>query len=228
MAVMISPIKLAEVFESMLGWPYATPGTNNARGVDCSGAFVYAYRTFGQSIYHGSNRMIRKYCHGVFTPTDANRLQVGMALFKGRSDLSRLKAEYKPGGRYYDAALPLDYYHVGLVTAVRPLRIVNATPPRVRADSDLGKWCCAAYLDAVDYAGEAPVPPPTGNTAVVTAPTGGTVNLRSSPGKSAVVRVRVPIGATVDVLERTDDTWWRVRYRATTGYMMREFLRQSD
>lgn len=218
---MISPEKLAQVFEGMLGWPYASPGSNNAQGIDCSGAFVYAYRQFGQSIYHGSNRIIRKYCHGVFAVSGTKGLRVGMAIFKGRSDLSRMKAEYKPGGRYYDPALPLDYYHMGLVTSVNPLKIVNATPPRVRVDSDPAKWCCAAYLNAVDDTAA----PPAGIGAEVTAPSGGTVNLRGAPSKSAVVRVRVPIGARVDVIERTDDTWWRVRYQKTTGYMMREFLR---
>ena len=44
---MIPVNKLVEVFYTMLGWPYVTPGTSNAKGIDCSGAFVYAYRQFG-------------------------------------------------------------------------------------------------------------------------------------------------------------------------------------
>ena len=59
---MISVPKLIQVFRSMLGWPYVTPGTSNAKGIDCSGAFVYAYRQFGERIYHGSNRIARVYC----------------------------------------------------------------------------------------------------------------------------------------------------------------------
>lgn len=127
---MIPVNKLVDVFNSMIGWPYATPGYNDSRGVDCSGAFVYAYKQFGESIYHGSNRIIRVYCHDVKTVTSASQLRVGMAIFKSRTDLSKMKAEYKPGGRYYDPALPYDYYHVGLVTSVNPLKIVNGNPSR--------------------------------------------------------------------------------------------------
>ena len=143
---MIPVNKLVDVFNSMIGWPYATPGYNDSRGVDCSGAFVYAYKQFGESIYHGSNRIIRVYCHDVKTVTSASQLRVGMAIFKSRTDLSKMKAEYKPGGRYYDPALPYDYYHVGLVTSVNPLKIVNATPPVVRVDTNLSVWCCAGWI----------------------------------------------------------------------------------
>ena len=75
-----------------------------------------------------------------------------------------MKAEYKPGGRYYDPNLPYDYYHIGLVVSVRPLKIINATPPAVRIDTDLSRWYCAGELNAVDYAADeppTPAPPPT-------------------------------------------------------------------
>lgn len=225
---MIPVNALIAVFRSMLGWPYASPGYNDSRGVDCSGAFVYAYRQFGESIYHGSNRIIRVYCHDVRRVTGVDELKVGMVIFKARDDLSRMKAEYKPGGRYYNAALPCDYYHMGLVTSVRPLEIINATPPRVRIDSDLSKWCCAGYLNAVDYAGGAPGPEPGPVYARVDAPSGRTVNLRRGPSKTTAVLVRVPIGETVEVLAQTSELWWNVRYGRHTGYMMREFLVMLD
>ena len=112
---MISVPKLIQVFRSMLGWPYVTPGTSNAKGIDCSGAFVYAYRQFGERIYHGSNRIARVYCRDMQRVTASTRLVPGMAIFKSRADLSRMKAEYKPGGAYYDPKLPEDFYHIGLV-----------------------------------------------------------------------------------------------------------------
>lgn len=143
-----------------------------------------------------------------------------MAIFKSRRDLSRMKAEYKPGGQYYDPDLPDDYYHMGLIVSVMPLQIINATPPRVRIDTRLSDWCCAGYLNAVDYRDDWEQPA----LAAVTAESGSTVNLRSYPSRDAVVRVRVPIGSVVEVLERTDETWSRVRWERYTGYMMREFL----
>ena len=54
--------KLIESVEECLGWPYVSPGTNDSRGIDCSGLFVKAYRDQGASIYHGSNTIYRKYC----------------------------------------------------------------------------------------------------------------------------------------------------------------------
>lgn len=64
--------------------------------------------------------------------------------------------------------------------------------------------------------------------AVVTAPSGKTVNLRAQPSTKATVMARVPIGMTVDVLEETSAEWWRVRYAGNTGYMMACFLQPED
>ena len=230
---MIPVNKLVEVFYTMLGWPYASPGTNGPAGIDCSGAFVYAYKQFGERIYHGSNRIVRVYCHDVRRVTSASQLRVGMAIFKAREDTSHMKAEYKPGGRYYDPNLPFDYYHIGLVVSVRPLKIINATPPSVRIDTDLSRWYCAGELNAVDYAADeppTPAPPPDADPrlAEVWAERGSTVNLRGRPSRDAVIRARVPIGEVVEVLEETNEAWWYILYLKTTGYMMREFLREQD
>ena len=231
---MIPADQLISVFRTIIGWPYASPGSNDARGIDCSGAFVYAYRQFGERIYHGSNRIIRAYCHDVVTLDSATRLVPGMAIFKSRADLDGMKAEYKPGGKYYDPSLPYDYYHVGLVANTEPLQIINATTPVARIDTVLSKWCCAGYLNAVRY-DAAPEPTCTcpcpcdeaggaAFPATVFALSGSTVNLRAGPDKAAAILTRVPLGETVMVTEQTDNAWWRVTYQAFNGYMMREFL----
>ena len=112
----------------MLGWPYVTPGTSNAKGIDCSGAFVYAYRQFGERIYHGSNRIARIYCREMKRVTASTRLEPGMAIFKSRSDLSRMKGEYKPGGAYYDPNLTEDFYHIGLVVSASRRPLTRSSP----------------------------------------------------------------------------------------------------
>ncbi len=43
--------KLCASAEECLGWPYVSPGTNDARGIDCSGLFVKCFRDQGASIY---------------------------------------------------------------------------------------------------------------------------------------------------------------------------------
>ena len=231
---MIPADQLISVFRTIIGWPYASPGSNGPGGIDCSGAFVYAYRQFGQRIYHGSNRIIRAYCRDVRDIEGAGQIVPGMAIFKARSDLSRMKDEYKPGGRYYDPALPEDYYHVGLVAQVEPLQIINATTPVARIDNVLSKWRCAGYLTAVRYEAapepECTCPCPCGGQggasfpATVTAPRGSTVNLRAKPDKASAILARVPLGETVTVSAQPDEPWWRVTYRSVSGYMMREFL----
>lgn len=229
---MIPANQLISVFRNIIGWPYATPGSNNSNGIDCSGAFVYAYQQFGERIYHGSNRIIREYCRDVQTVTSLAQLVPGMAIFKSRTNLSNMKAEYKPGGRYYDPALPYDYYHVGLVASVYPLEIINATAPVARIDNRLPLWCCAGYLTQVDYDQPAlcTCPCPCGGPeaapvpATVIAPSGNTVNLRAQPSKDAVILVRVPLGAMVSTWPADDPAWRRVRYQSTEGFMMSEFL----
>ena len=46
---------------------------------DCSGAFVYVYKKYNLSIYHGSNRIARKYIEEVLPISEA---KPGMAAFK--------------------------------------------------------------------------------------------------------------------------------------------------
>lgn len=220
---MMTTAQIVSAFLQIIGWPYKSPGSNNQNGIDCSGAFVFAYKQYGLSIYHGSNRIIRVYCHDVFQIQSPGQLKVGMAVFKARSDLGAMSDAYKPGGQYFDPALPFDYYHIGLVTNVNPLQIIHATTPKAKMDTGLSNWSMAGYLNQVDY-GTVPKPEPAPSQAVTVAPSGSTVNLRSGPSKSNPIVERVPLHVTVDVLSVFNDVWWQVRYQGTVGYMMREFL----
>lgn len=221
---MIPVQKLIQTFRQMIGWPYATPGVNGPGGIDCSGAFVYAYRQFGQSIYHGSNRIARVFCHDLRPVTTAKALLPGMVIFKSRQNTDGMKAEYKPGGRYYNPELPQDFYHMGLVASADPLQIINATQPRVLISKSLTGWTYAGLLNAVSYDEAAPAP--ALSQAVVYAQSGGSVNLRSRPQSGAVIVTRVPLGQLVDVMDKTNDDWWQVRYQSSEGYMMSRFLKQ--
>ena len=79
---MINIEQLIADFEDCIGWPYASPGTNDERGIDCSGMFVRAYRLQGQRIYHGSNTIWRKHLSGKGPIDSVRDLQPGMAVFK--------------------------------------------------------------------------------------------------------------------------------------------------
>lgn len=78
---MIDIPRLIADFEGCIGWPYASPGSNDERGIDCSGMFVRAFRLQGESIYHGSNTIWRSYCTRKGTLTPGQTLRPGTALF---------------------------------------------------------------------------------------------------------------------------------------------------
>lgn len=137
---MLNLSQLISDFEACIGFPYASPGTNDARGIDCSGMFVRAFRRQGASIYHGSNTIFRKYLARSGTIASAADLCPGMAVFK-----------WKPvtPARFSDGLG--DFCHIGLVTSVSPLRIVHASTEgmAVKADSKIGKWRYWGWLKDV-------------------------------------------------------------------------------
>ena len=63
-------------------WAYRE-GAAQSGEVDCSGAFVWAYRQHGISIYHGSNRMARVEVAALI-PINVANVVPGMAAFKHR------------------------------------------------------------------------------------------------------------------------------------------------
>ena len=140
---MIHTEKLIADFEDCLGWPYATPGSNDQRGIDCSGMFVRAYRLQGQRIYHGSNTIWRKHLAGKGRIDSVRDLQPGMAVFK-----------WKPQTPAKFSDDEGDFCHIGLVTSVNPLRIIHASTEgmRVKADSKIGRWKYWGILAASDMA----------------------------------------------------------------------------
>ncbi|MBQ8202213.1 MAG: peptidoglycan-binding protein [Clostridia bacterium] len=134
-------------FEDCIGWPYATPGTNDERGIDCSGMFVRAYRLQGARIYHGSNTIWRNYLSSKGRIRSLDDLRPGMAVFKWKAE-TPAKFDDDEG----------DFCHIGLVTSVSPLRIVHASTQgmQVRADTKLGKWKYWGVLTQVNMEDASP------------------------------------------------------------------------
>lgn len=177
---------------------------------------------------HGTNWAARNAIDDLSYVSGADQLFLGEILFKAR----------EPGESGYDlpndyASSPdqRDYYHVGVVTNVSPLEITHCTnvDGGIKQDASLGAWHYGGRLKYVDYnTGEDATEPEPGPLyqAVVTAPTGNTVNLRKGPSTNNTILEKVPIGATVDVLER-GGTWCKVRHGSIIGYMMTEYLRES-
>lgn len=63
-------------------------------------------------------------------------------------------------------------------------------------------------------------------TAVVTAASGKTVNVRSQTSTASEKVTAIPVGNTVQVLAE-DDNWAKILYGTQTGYMMKKYLKKQ-
>lgn len=231
MASKIPVAALIADFQQMLAerWPYRYGGSSKD-GVDCSGAFVWAYRQHGDSIYHGSNRMARTEVVSLI-PIGVANIVPGMAAFKHRTPGEAgydLPGSYKPGGEYANGDLN-DYYHVGLVdTDVS--RVLNAQSEETGfVSSPISQgWSHVALLRQVEYGADVPaVTPPEGadaGVATVWAENGLPVKLRQSASTALPYLVKIPVGATVTLRGPDQNGWTPVTYNGQNGYMMSQFL----
>lgn len=140
----------------------------------------------------------------------------------------RLPARYKKGGQYYNGDL-VDYYHAGLVYSLNPFQIRHMSS-KMTIDTKIGKWNYAAKLKPLVNAGAykedtTPVAdiPSSGTQARVTAPSGGTVNMRKTPSLRGALIMRIKLGEIVEIKEPGEE-WCKIKYQKKVGYMMAKFL----
>lgn len=218
---MIPVDELLRLFKRMYNerWPYEW-GAAQEGCVDCSGAFVWAYRQFGKSIYHGSNRIARKYVLELLPISEA---KPGMAAFKLREpgeEYYALPQGYMPGGAQYNGDLN-DYHHIGLVDD-DPRYVLNAksTQEGFKRSPISEGWDCVAYLKDVKYEEAEPMEV---YSAVVIADSGNTVRMRKAPTTDSPTLAKVPLGETVQVNESAQG-WAQIEWDGKTGYMMTKYL----
>ena len=233
-------------------WPYESPGYNDRRGVDCSGAFVWAYDQFGESIYHGSNRIARVHVKELLPISEA---KPGMAALKARTpdeDYYALPQGYMPGGGQYNGDLN-DYYHIGLVDE-DPAFVLNAKNEAegFTRSSITEKWDAVGYLTAVDYAGDnedADVPDnpigemddgiPVYNSLEeaqdaapaqdnfiryvrIISPNEFPVKIREEPKKGAITKYSTPAG-TLFPYQGERDGFYKILYAGKSRYVKKDF-----
>ena len=201
-------------------WAYADGAEEEGR-VDCSGAFVWAYRQHGAKIYHGSNRIARVYVHELL-PIEA--AEPGMAAFKCRKPgdaYYNLPDAYQQGGEYYNGDLN-DYYHIGLIDkdGVSVLNARSETDGFVDSPISQG-WAYCAYMTDVEY-DEEPMPDPE-STATEYRVIGGRLNLRERPSKKSPAVRSLADG---EIVTRIGDSgeWMQVKAGREKGYALKEFL----
>ena len=220
---MLNVQKMIESAEEALGWPYESPGTNDSRGIDCSGLFVKIFRDQGGSIYHGSNTIYREHCSETGKFTSISQLQPGMAVFKYKTWTDTEKDQRN---RWYKKP-PGNLSHIGLVVSVNPFKVIHASSAGcVMIDTKLSKWQYYGKLKNVDYDGFNINGGGTMSEIVevyAAKVIGGTLNLRASKSTKADRIEQIPNGAEVTVLKE-EDNWCKVLYNGKSGFVLKKYL----
>jgi hypothetical protein len=210
---------------------YKQPGDGSDGTCDCIGLIIGAIRRMGLKWtgIHGSNWAARKEIVELKKISNANDLQLGDIVFKAYEPgdpRNKLPARYKKGGQYYNGDLK-DYYHVGVVTQVNPLRITHMTSPTVKVDTNLGKWSYYGISKILNNVAPEPEPTPvpsTGSIAVVVADNGFPVKMRQYPSTSCATWVKLPVGTRVEIIS-PGEQWAQINAFSRKGwYMMAKFL----
>lgn len=196
--------------------PYVLGGESKA-GLDCQGLIEYVVRQLGGRMsYAGSNDMYRNACINIL-PVSASYLVPGMVLFIVKQD-GKEPDKYKPDG--LGNASHVGWYTGGKHEVVH----ASASAGKVAPSTLKNGWTHAGMLKAVDYEGGGEVHEPWAGR--VSAPSGGTVNLRASPTTTATVLEKVRVGTLVEVLDSRSG-WYQVRAEKL-GWMMAEFVIGED
>lgn len=215
---------------------YRTGGVGKDGTCDCIGLVMGAMYELGHEKYdlHSTNYFAR-YQTLEMKNAGAKELFIGQLLFRARTNQDRLNARYLPGGRYYTGDL-LDYYHVAVVTSIRPLRIIECTEygdvTGIVENDTFGRWDYGGKLRGVLYdetdtggicTGEEERDMPVLYKATVSTQE-DPLTLRATAGGRKIGEL--PRGVTVEVL--ADGEWARVRYGEMLGYASRQYLERIE
>ncbi len=216
---MIEAGKLLDLFERMERehWAYEL-GAAREGCVDCSGAFVWAYKQLGGSIEHGSNSIAHLRV-GEYVPVA--QAKPGYAVFKMRA-----WREEDRSNRWY-GEFPGDCYHIGLMGRVG--KVLNAQGVKTGfVASDAKGWAFAAPLKAVKYRSTEGGGKMFGNATVSV--TSGYLNIREGAGTAAKIIAKAENGTRVNVIREAGGTGWVFGKLESgeAGYMSGEYLTMDE
>lgn len=209
---MIQASALIALFKRMLDehWAYEW-GAAREGCVDCSGAFVWAYRQLGASIEHGSNSIARLRV-GEYVPV--SEAKPGYAVFK-----LRVWRESDSGNHWFDQQ-PGNVYHIGLMG--RNGKVLNAQSVKTGfVASDAKGWTFAAQLKDVIYKEDGKM---YGNATVSV--TSGYLNIREGTSTRSKIIAKAENGARVNIIREAGGTGWVFGKLESgeAGYMSSEYL----
>lgn len=212
---------------------YRIGGIGEDGTCDCIGLIMGAMYALGHPEYdlHSTNYFARWQMQ-TLAPVSEVTLTPGMLLYKARADAGDLHARYRdPGERYYNGDLR-DWYHVGVVTSIRPfLEITHCTSGNgvdgIQIDTSTKGWTHAGMLKGVDYSGGAPEseeePEVMTYQAIVTTPDGMPLKMRAKPNANEKLYWKIPNGTILTVTESAQG-WATVEWEGRRGYCMSQYL----
>lgn len=211
--------ELITIFKRMLNehWTYEW-GAAREGCVDCSGAFVYAFKQIGKSIAHSSNAIAREYISGGLML--ACNAKPGYAVFKWREPNENTPVKYRNDGLG-------DIYHIGLLDS-DGASVLNAKGEKYGFSSDpLSKWQYAAPLKGVQYEEVIPDMEPLGTAVVITDST--SLNLRAAMSTKSAIVGKAAKGSTVTVYQTNcgyadGHSWAYISADSAIGYVAQEYL----
>jgi hypothetical protein len=214
---------LAQVDTISAEMPHYEKGHSGFDGLcDCIGLIIGAIRRAGGTWKgtHGSNYSARNEMEYLRPIAGNADLQVGELVYKA----------HEPGDAGYDAETierryatsddKRDYYHVGVVASVYPLRIRHMTTPLPKTDTSIGKWSWHGWLKKIDHKGEGKMQ----ETVIIQ---GGNISkpirMRQAASTGSPIIAEIPQGSQADLLEG-GGAWNRVSWEGKTGYVKSEYV----
>ncbi len=215
---------------------YRIGGTGTDGTCDCIGLVVGAFRRAGG-----------KWTGAKGTNYAARNEMVSLKPIIGNADLVIGEVVYKarePGEAGYDAetirkkygssADQRDYYHIGIVESVYPLRIRHMTTPRAKMDTSLGKWGYHGWLkkirrnmDGENDSGNDEGESMKEKVLIYGGNAGLPVNMRSSGSLQSPILCTIPQHTEVELAEE-GERWCKVVYHGKTGAVQRAFVHRGD
>lgn len=221
--------------------PEYEKGASSLTKCDCIGMDKYSFRKNGVKFSTtGTNYSFRYQIDNARKISSASDLNVGDVVFKANAPDSPnwdLPAKYQKGGSQYNGDLN-DYYHIGTVKSVSPLKIMHMTSPTSKVDTSLGHWEYAGnwkkeYISDVPEPepipdpdpepGPEPEPEPEIQLACVASKNGKPVNTRKGPDETYSLSKagKIECGSLVEILEKTinkqGEEWCKIRWIDPNG-----------
>lgn len=187
---------------------------------DCIGLIIGAIRRAGGEWdgLHGSNYAARHEMKDLQPIYGNGGLEPGEVVFKAYEPGQK---NYKLPGRYKSSRDKRDYYHIGVVVSVYPLRIRHMSNPKPKTDTSIGKWAYHGHLSKVNM--EEEELKPMGKVIVAGGDTNYPIKMRKAASEGSDVLTKIPQGSEAELLEG-GGVWNRLLWNGKEGYVQSRFI----